>query len=148
MPEQLDTTICHAPFAFEEAHFEAAYFPAAVAFDVVVRPVGSVAPVVVEAVFAVAPAAAVEVSADHFGTDLKRNPPVQHTDPPVVRKARQEKRQGKMQAHTISWISLPSLAYNFPEHSHASAGHRALKRGQHPGPVPLIESTQPSRTAS
>ena len=102
MPEQVDLPICHAPIAFEEAHFEAAYFPTAVAFDVVVRLVGSVAPAAVEAVLAAAPAAAVEASADHLGTDLKQNPPAQHMDLPVVRKSQQEKQQGKMQAHTIS----------------------------------------------
>ena len=102
MPEQVDSPICHAPFAFEEAHFEVAYFPAAVAFDVVVGLVGSDAPVVVEAALAVALAAAVEVSADHLGTDLKQNPPARRMDLPVVRKLQQEKQQGKMQANAIS----------------------------------------------
>src|ERR1700685_1117838 len=110
MPERLPTPerspTCHVPIAFEAAHFEAAYFPTAAAFDVVVRLAGSVAPVVVEAAPAVAPAvaaaAAVEVSADHPGTDLKRNPPIQRMDPPAGHKSPQEKRQGKMQAHRTS----------------------------------------------
>jgi hypothetical protein len=102
MPEQADSTIYHAPIAFEEAHFGVACFPTAVAFDVVVQLVGSVAPVVVESVLAVALAAAVEVSADHLGIDLRQNPSIQHMDLPAGRKSSQEKRQGKMQANTTS----------------------------------------------
>ena len=106
MSEQFDTAIYHAPIAFEEDHFEAAYFPSAVAFDVVVPLVGSAAAVVVEAVFAAAPAAAraavAEVSADHLGTDPMQNPPVQHMDLRAGRKSSQEKRQGTKQLNTTS----------------------------------------------
>ena len=102
MPEQADSPIYRAPIAFEEAHFEAAYFPTAAAFDVVVRLVGSVAPVAVEAVLAVALAAAVEVSADHLGTDREKCPPFQHMDLPAGRKSSLEKPQRKMQANAIS----------------------------------------------
>ena len=102
MPEQGDSLICHAPFAFEEVHSEAAYFPIAAAFDVVVRLVGSVAPAVVEAVAAVALAAALEVSADHPGTELKQNPPIQHMDLPAGHKSSQEEQQGRMQRHMTS----------------------------------------------
>jgi hypothetical protein len=102
MPEQVDSPPSHAPIAFEVAHFEVAYFPTAVASDVAVRLVGSVAPVVVEAVLALALAAAVEVSADHLGTDLKQSPPIQHMDLPAGHKSSQEKQQGTMQANTTS----------------------------------------------
>jgi hypothetical protein len=102
MRGQFESLICHSPIAFEEAHFEAAYLPTAVAFDVVVRLVGSVAPVAPEAVFAVAPAAAVEVSADHLGTRPKQSPPIQRMDPRAGRKASQEQRQGTTQANTTS----------------------------------------------
>jgi hypothetical protein len=64
MPGKFDSPIYPAPIAFEEAHFEAAYFPTAAASAVAVRLVGAVAPVAPEAVFAVALTAAVEVSAD------------------------------------------------------------------------------------
>ena len=110
MRESLELPICHAPIAFEEAHFEAAYFPTAVAFDVVVRLIGSVAPVALEAVLAAAPAAAVEVSADRLGTEPGQNPPIRRMDPPAGRKLSQETHQGKMQAHTTSWFSLSSVA--------------------------------------
>src|SRR5271169_3925309 len=110
MPEQVDSPICPVPIAFEETHFEVAYFPTAVAFDVAVRLVGSVAPAVVAAVLAVARAAAVEVSADHPGTDLKQNPPVQHMGLPAGHKSSQERQQRKTQAHTTSWVPISSLA--------------------------------------
>jgi NAD-dependent DNA ligase len=99
---QVDSQISHAPIVFEEAHSEVAYLAIAAEFAVVVRLAGSVAPVVVEAVLAVAPAAAAEVSADHLGTPLRLNPPIQHMDLSAVRKSSQEKRQGTMRANTPS----------------------------------------------
>ena len=87
MPGQADSPIYHAPIAFEEAHFGVAYSPTAVAFDVVARLVGSVAPVVAEALLAVVLAAAVEVSADHLGIDLMQYPAIQHMDLPGGRKS-------------------------------------------------------------
>src|ERR1700678_415273 len=102
MPGQFESLICHSPTAFEEAHFEAAYLPIAVAFDVVVRLVGSVAPVAPEAVFAAAPAAAGVVSADHLRTRPKQSPPMQHLHPRAGRKASQEQRQGTTQANMTS----------------------------------------------
>jgi hypothetical protein len=102
MPEEVDSPLCHAPIASEGARFEVAYFPTAVAFDAVVRLVGSVAPAVVEAVAAVALAAALEVSADHPGTELKQNPPIQHMDLPAGHKSSQEEQQGRMQRHMTS----------------------------------------------
>src|ERR1700733_1161489 len=102
MPEQIGSPICRAPIASEEAHFAVAYSPTAVAFDVVVPLAGSAAPVSVAAVLAVALAAAVEVSADHLGTDLKQTPPVRHMDRPAGRKSSQDKPKRTMQADTTS----------------------------------------------
>src|ERR1700689_1879515 len=102
MPEQFESPICHSPIAFEEAHFAAASSPTAAAFAVVVRLTGSVAPAAPEAAFAVALAAAVEVSADHPGTDLKQSPPIQHTDLPAGRKSPRETRQATTQANRTS----------------------------------------------
>ena len=109
MAVQVDSLTSHAPIACEAAHFVVACFLIAVEIAVVVRLVGSVAPVAVEAVVAVALAvvaaalaAAVEASADYFGTDPEQNQPIQHTDLPVGRKSARKKRQGKAPSNTTS----------------------------------------------